>query len=82
MDTLLDAAVLAWVGAFVLVAAWAGYRLWQAVMHEERPVLMHRVFEREGLSLAGTRDTLQLQQGAMAIGRCVACRERDAASPG
>jgi hypothetical protein len=61
----------------VLAAGWAGLRLWRAVLREDRPVLMHRVLEREGLSLAGNRDTMELARAAAAIRRCVACRERE-----
>ncbi|HEY7757911.1 MAG TPA: DUF6455 family protein [Burkholderiales bacterium] len=77
MGTLVGAAVLAGVGTLGMVAGWAGYRLWRAVMLEQRSVLIHRVLERDALSLAGTGDTLQLAQGAIAIRRCVACRERE-----
>ena len=77
MDTLVAVVALAGACAVILAAAWAAYRLWRAVMRDERPVLMHRVLEREGLSLAGTVDPMEVARGAAAIRRCVACRERE-----
>jgi len=77
MDTLVAVAALAGVGAIAAAAAWAGYRLWRVVMREERPVLLHRVLERQGLSLAASTDATELARGAIAIRRCVACSERE-----
>jgi hypothetical protein len=77
MDALVTVAVLAGVGALTSVAARVGYRLWRAVMLEERPVLMHRVLERQGLSVADNTEPMEPARRANAIRRCVACRERE-----
>lgn len=77
MDTLVAVASIAVVCAIAMVAAWAGYHLWRAVMCEQRPVLMHRVLEREGLSLTPGMGALELARGAAAIRRCAACRDHE-----
>jgi hypothetical protein len=77
MDTLVAVTALAGVWAMALAAAWAGYRLWRAVMRDDRPVLMHRGLDREGLSVAGSTDAMELARAAVALRRCVACRERE-----
>ena len=77
MEVLVTVAVLAGVGVLASVAARAGYRLWRAVILDERPVLMHRVLERLGLGVADSSDPLELARCANAIRRCVACRERE-----
>jgi hypothetical protein len=46
-------------------------------MLEERPVLMYRVLERQGVSVAESTDPMELTKRANAIRRCVACRERE-----
>jgi hypothetical protein len=77
MGTLVAVAAIAGLSAIVVAAAWAGYRLWRAVMREQRPVLMHRVLEREGVSLGSTTDAMDLARGAAAIRRCAACRDHE-----
>jgi hypothetical protein len=77
MDTLVAVGSIAGLCAIAMAAVWAGYRLWRTVMREQRPLLMHRVLEREGLSLAGGMDAMELARGAAAIRRCAACRDHE-----
>ena len=56
MDVLITAAAVAVLGGLTLMAGLMGYRLWRAGMREEGALLMHRVLEREGVSLDGCTD--------------------------
>jgi hypothetical protein len=77
MDTLVTVAIVAGFGGLTLVAGWAVYGLWRAVMREDRPVLMHRMLERQGLTLDRLAYQTELKQAAAAARRCVVCRDRE-----
>ncbi len=76
MDALIEAAALA---ALVTLAVMVGvvvYRLGRAGRREE-PLLLHRVLEREAVSLEGRTDQETLVQAAGAARRCLLCRHRE-----
>jgi hypothetical protein len=77
MDALIAAAAVAVLGALVLAAGLMAYRLWCAGVREERALLMHRVLEREGVTLDGCADKGTLAQTAAAARRCLLCRDRE-----
>lgn len=77
MDTLVTVGIAAVFGGLILLVGWAMARLWRAVIREDRPVLMHRMLERQGLSLDGLERSTELEQAAAATRRCVLCRDRD-----
>ena len=77
MDTLLTVAIVAGLGGLILAAGWAVHGLWRAVMREDRPILMHRMLQRQGLSLDQLDDSLEFEQAAAAMRRCVVCRDRE-----
>jgi hypothetical protein len=77
MDTLLTVTAVAGFGGAILVTAWATWALWRAVMREHRPVLLHRMLERQGLSLDRLQRSTELEQAGAAARRCVVCRDRE-----
>jgi hypothetical protein len=77
MDTFLTVAIVAGFGGLFLVGGWAVHGLWRAVIREDRPVLMHRMLERQGLSLERLEYSTELKQAAVAARRCVVCRDRE-----
>jgi hypothetical protein len=77
MDTAITAAVVALLGAFVLAAGFMSYRLWRAGSSEQGPLLMHRVLEREGVSVEGCTDDGALAQIAAAARGCLLCRDQE-----
>jgi hypothetical protein len=77
MDALVTLAIVAASGGLVVVAGLALYRLWCAVMQGDRPVLMHRMLARQGLSLAGVVDPDGLARAGAAARRCIACSSQD-----
>jgi hypothetical protein len=77
MDPLIAVVTFAGVALFVLVVGWAWYKRWRAVMRRDREILMHRVLEREGMSLADSADLMDLAQAAAALRRCAVCRDRE-----
>lgn len=77
MDPLIAVVTFAGVGVFVLAVGWAWYKRWRTVMRRDREILMHRVLEREGVSLADSADLMDLAQGAAALRRCAVCRDRE-----
>jgi hypothetical protein len=64
--------------ALIAMAARAMWVMWRAAMIEERPVLMHRMLQRQGVSIAGVADYATLEQACHAARRCVACRDAEA----
>jgi hypothetical protein len=64
--------------AVVAVAGRALWVMWRATMIEERPVLMHRMLQRQGVTIAGVEDYATLEQACHAARRCVACRDAEA----
>ena len=77
MDTLMAVAIVAGFGGAILLGGWVMYRLLRAVMREDRPVLMHRMLQRQGLSLDRLQYSTELKQAAAAARRCVVCRDRE-----
>jgi hypothetical protein len=71
---LIGAAVI----ALVVVAARALWVMWRATMLEERPVLMHRMLQRQGVTIAGVEDYATLERACHAARKCVACRDAEA----
>jgi hypothetical protein len=61
--------------ALAVVAARALWVMWRASMIEERPVLMHRMLQRQGVTIAGVEDYATLERACHAARRCVACRD-------
>jgi hypothetical protein len=70
----LAAAVLL-VGLLLVVAAGI-YRLWHAGMRRTQPLLMHRVFAQEGVSLEGCNDPSVLRRMGLATRTCLLCRDQ------
>jgi hypothetical protein len=67
--------------ALVALAVLAGRSLrvmWRGAMVEERPLLMHRMLKRQGVTIAGVEDHATLEQACHAARRCVACRDVEA----
>jgi hypothetical protein len=64
--------------AFLATAAVMTYRLWRAGMRQTRPLLTHRVLEREGVSLAGCSDPGTLARAGAAARSCLRCRDEAA----
>ena len=77
MDTFVTVAIVAGFGGLFLVGGWAVHGLWRAVIREDRPVLMHRVLERQGLSADRLVCATDIEQAAAAARRCVVCRDRE-----
>jgi len=77
MDTLVTVAIVAGLSGLTLVTGWAVYRLLRAVTREDRPVLMHRMLQRQGLSLGRLEHSTELGRAAAAVRRCVVCRDRE-----
>jgi hypothetical protein len=82
MDALIAIAAVALLGGLVVAAGLLTYRLWRAGMREERQLLMHRVLEREGVSLDGCTDRGTLTQTAAATRRCCSAATGRLALPG
>jgi hypothetical protein len=78
METVATILVGAALIAVAAVAARALWVLWRATMLEERPVLMHRMLQRQGVTIAGVEDSATLEQACRAARRCVACRDAEA----
>jgi hypothetical protein len=76
MDTFVTVVSVAGLGGLLLAGGWAVHGLWRAVIREDRPVLMHRMLERQGLSMDRLESPLELVQAAAAARRCVMCRDR------
>jgi hypothetical protein len=67
--------------ALVMLIGMAGRALWvmwRGAMIEERPLLMHRMLKRQGVTIAGVEDHATLAQACHAARRCVACRDVEA----
>ena len=77
MDTLITTAAVVLLGGLAIAAGLVVYQLWRAGMREGRSLLMHRVLEREGVSLDGCTDRGTLAQTAAATRRCLLCRDRE-----
>jgi hypothetical protein len=78
MDLIANVLVGAALIAVVAVAARAVWTMWRATLIEERPVLMHRMLQRQGVTIAGVEDYATLEQACHAARRCVACRDVEA----
>jgi hypothetical protein len=77
MDALIITAAVVLLGGLAVAAGLVVFRLWRAGMREERALLMHRVLDREGVSLDGCTDKGTLAQTAAAARRCLLCRDRE-----
>ena len=78
MDLIGNVLVGAVLIAVVAVAARAVWLMWRAAMIEQRPVLMHRMLQRQGVTIAGVEDYATLEQACHAARRCVVCRDAEA----
>ena len=78
MEAIAGVLVAAALIALVAVAARALWVMWRGTMIEERPVLMHRMLKRQGVTIAGVEDYATLEQACHAARRCVACRDAEA----
>lgn len=76
MDMLITAAAGLLPGALLVMAGVMSYRLWRAGMREGGRLLMHRVLEREGVSLEGCTDEAVLARAGAAARSCLLCRDR------
>lgn len=76
MDTLIAAAAVAVLSALTVMVGVVVYRLGRAGACQG-PLLLHRVLEREEVSLEGHTDRATLTQTAAAARRCVLCRDRE-----
>jgi hypothetical protein len=74
---LAQAVILTGFGGLLLVGGWAAHGLWRAVMREDRPVLLHRMLERQGLSTDRLVYATDIEQTGAAVRRCVMCRDRE-----
>jgi hypothetical protein len=75
LDELIATIVAVVLGGFVLAAGLTLFRLWRAAMREKRPLLMHRVLEREAVSVEGCTDVSTITQIAAGMRRCLFCRD-------
>src|SRR5512134_1285285 len=78
METVAGVLIGAALIALVAVAARALWVMWRGAMIEERPLLMHRMLRRQGVTIAGVEDYATLEQACHAARRCVACRDVEA----
>jgi hypothetical protein len=78
METVAGVLIGAALIALVAIAGRALWVMWRGTMIEERPVLMHRMLKRQGVTIAGVEDYATLEQACHAARRCVACRDLEA----
>jgi hypothetical protein len=64
--------------ALAAVVARGMWVMWRGTMIEERPLLMHRMLKRQGVTIAGVEDYLTLERACRAARRCAACRDAEA----
>jgi hypothetical protein len=64
--------------AVVAIVGRTVWRMWGATMSAEKPVLMHRMLDRQGVKVAGAEDYWTIEQAAKAARRCVSCRDLEA----
>ena len=76
MDVLITAGAGVVLGGLLVVAAVMSYRLWRAGMREGGQLLLHRVLEREGVSLEGCTDEAVLGRAGAAARGCLLCRDQ------
>jgi hypothetical protein len=77
MQTLIDSTVVVVLSGLVLLAGTMAYRLWHAGVRDERGLLMHRMFEHEGVRLNASTDEAAAMQTAAAARRCLLCRDKE-----
>lgn len=78
LDAIAGVLVAAALVALAMVAGRAVWVMWRGAMIEERPLLMHRMLQSQGVTIAGVADPATLQQACHAARRCVACRDVEA----
>jgi hypothetical protein len=69
------------IAALAALAVLAGRSLrvmWRGAMLDERPLPMHRMLKRQGVTTAGVEDCATLEQVCHAARRCAACRDVEA----
>jgi hypothetical protein len=70
--------IIAFVALFcALIVGFLAYNIWRAGLQQERILLMHRVLEREGVSVEGCTEKATLIQTAAAARRCLLCRHQE-----
>jgi hypothetical protein len=72
--TVLMGAVLIAFAAILGHALWA---LWRTAMIEQRPLLMPRMLERQGVALSDAADFWTFERAANAARRCTVCRQAE-----
>lgn len=78
MEAIVGVLIAAALIALAVVAGRALWVMWRGAMIEERPLLMHRMLRRQGVTIAGIEDYATLEQACHAARRCVACRDAEA----
>jgi len=63
-------------GGFLMAVGVMTHRRWRAGLRQVRPLLIYRVLEREGVSLAGCTDPGTLARAGRAVRACVMCQDR------
>jgi hypothetical protein len=76
MDMLITAAAGGVLGGLLVATGVMTYRLWRAGMRQKGSLLMHRVLEREGVSLEGCADEAVLARTSAAARGCLLCRDQ------
>jgi hypothetical protein len=77
MQTLFNAAAVVLLVGLVLAGGVMIYRLWRAGMRERGTLLLHRMFEHEGVSQGACTNEVAAGQAANAARRCLLCRDRE-----
>lgn len=75
LATILTGAILIAFAAILGHALWA---MWRTAMIEQRPLLMPRMLERQGVTLADAADFWTFERAANAARRCTMCRDAKA----
>lgn len=78
IETMVSVLIGAALIALVVIAARAMWVMWRAALIEERPMLMHRMLQRQGVTIAGVVDYATLDRACSAARRCAACRDLEA----
>lgn len=61
--------------AFAAILGHALWAMWRTAMIEQRPLLMPRMLERQGVTLADAADLWTFERAASAARRCTMCRD-------
>jgi hypothetical protein len=64
--------------AFAAILGHALWAMWRTAMREQRPLLMPRMLERQGVPLADAANLWTFERAANAARRCTMCRDKRA----